>query len=581
MDSEKNNSFYMGDWDPVRAEYEIKDAERRAGKAKAGQKNRASGNKERKKFRFRLPLSAVLLVTAAAAAAAGIFGQNTIYAGNAEGFNPVTTPYVSLVMSGIHERVYPWVLLIGSSPEQDEVDEAIAALLAGAEQTASSGKSTQSAASKSVKKDAHSGEAAGKAADAGSETEAENADGAGEPVKGSGESGESGEKDVSGNDAGAEYTGQDISGNDAGAEYAGQDVSGNDAGTEYAGRDVSGNDAGAEYAGRDVSGNDAGAEPAEEDASAGDADKESPEEENSGEDGESSAEGREDETEYPSEAARLAAEQENDTYIRAESMPEGVCSPVLQAEDYGVADRRYLAPEGTVWNEDTDGIFAENGDYYRLREVNDYYFTDAIFIGDSRTVGLYEYGGFGEMSTFMARESLSVYSMWKTSMTCHTYDGPDVYTTLLDQLQKVRYAKIYLSLGVNELGFPTSREFYQKYREAVAVIRQLQPDAIIYIQGIMHVSKSRSSSDGIFNNKLIVERNTAIASLANGHDIFYIDMNSEICDEDGNIPADITFDGVHLYARGYTLWHEFLLKNAIVRDVGKDYRGAGPEAAEE
>ena len=538
MDSEKNNSFYMGDWDPVRAEYEIKDAERRAGKAKEGQKSRASGNKERKKFRFRLPLSAVLLVTAAAAAAAGIFGQNTIYAGNAEGFNPVTTPYVSLVMSGIHERVYPWVLLIGSSPEQDEVDEAIAALLAGAEQTASSGKSTQSAASKSVKKDAHSGEAAGKAADAGSETEAGNADGAGEPVKGSGESGESGEKDVSGNDAGAEYTGQDISGNDAGAEHA------------------------------------------EEDASAGDADKESPEE-NSGEDGESSAEGREDETEYPSEAARLAAEQENDTYIRAESMPEGVCSPVLQAEDYGVADRRYLAPEGTVWNEDTDGIFAENGDYYRLREVNDYYFTDAIFIGDSRTVGLYEYGGFGEMSTFMARESLSVYSMWKTSMTCHTYDGPDVYTTLLDQLQKVRYAKIYLSLGVNELGFPTSREFYQKYREAVAVIRQLQPDAIIYIQGIMHVSKSRSSSDGIFNNKLIVERNTAIASLANGHDIFYIDMNSEICDEDGNIPADITFDGVHLYARGYTLWHEFLLKNAIVRDVGKDYRGAGPEAAEE
>jgi lysophospholipase L1-like esterase len=526
----------------------------------------------------------VLLVTAATAAAAGIFGQNTIYAGNAEGFNPVTTPYVSLVMSGIHERVYPWVLLIGSSPEQDEVDEAIAALLAGAEQPVSSGKGTQSAAPKYAKKDADRadrGEDAGKPA--------------GEPLMGSGENGESGEKDVSGNDAGAEYAGQDVSGNDAGAEYAGQDVSGNDAGAEYAGLDVSGNDAGAEYAGldvsgndagaeyagQDVSGNDAGAEYAEEDASAGDAEEESSGEENSGEDAAGSEVGGVDETEYPSEAARLAAEQENDTYIRAESMPEGVCSPVLQAEDYGVADRRYLAPEGTVWNEDTDGIFAENGDYYRLREVNDYYFTDAIFIGDSRTVGLYEYGGFGEMSTFMARESLSVYSMWKTSMTCHTYDGPDVYTTLLDQLQKVRYAKIYLSLGVNELGFPTSREFYQKYREAVAVIRQLQPDAIIYIQGIMHVSKSRSSSDGIFNNKLIVERNTAIASLANGHDIFYIDMNSEICDEDGNIPADITFDGVHLYARGYTLWHEFLLKNAIVRDVGRDFRGAGPEEAEE
>ena len=271
---------------------------------------------------------------------------------------------------------------------------------------------------------------------------------------------------------------------------------------------------------------------------------------------------------------------DNPLHVRADTMPEGVCSPVMPAFDYGVASRRYLAPEGTTYAVETAGMFAENGEYYLLREVNDYYFTDALFIGDSRTVGLMEYGKMKETSNFFAREMLSIYNLW--DKTTHVYElGTDLgEMNLLTLLATRTYHKVYISLGVNELGIPTTVEYYQRFREALGVIRQLQPDAIIYIQGIMHVSKYKSSTDPAFNNTNIVQRNSWIASLANGRDIFYIDMNPDFCDENGDLIDGSSYDGVHLQAKGYEIWHNFLWKNGIVRNPDEDYRGAGPEEKE-
>ena len=265
----------------------------------------------------------------------------------------------------------------------------------------------------------------------------------------------------------------------------------------------------------------------------------------------------------------------NPDYVEADSMPEGVNNDVMGAVDYGVAGKRYLAPEGTTYNTDTTGMFAENGHYYKFRTVDDSYFSDAIFIGDSRTDGLATYGDM-KGTSFLAKESLSVYRMWKIKVPFRFADGTIQKSTVLEVLQNFHFRKVYLSVGVNELGVPTSEDFYDNYRDAISIIRKLQPDAIIYIEGIMHVSKSRSSSDPVLNNTSIVERNTAISTLANGHDIFYIDMNPSVCDENGDLLSDLTGDGIHLKASAYAKWHEFLLQNAIVRSDELDNIGSYP-----
>lgn len=267
-------------------------------------------------------------------------------------------------------------------------------------------------------------------------------------------------------------------------------------------------------------------------------------------------------------------QQRDASYIAADSEPEGVNNKVVGAVDYGVAGSRYLDAAGTVYNTDTAGMFAPNGEYYRMQKVEDSYFSDALFIGDSRTDGLADYGGMKGMTTFFAKDALSIYQIWDQKAELRDVDGGGETVELLILLSQKSYRKIYLSLGINELGVPATTAFYEKYRSVLETIRGLQPDAIIYIEGIMHVAKEKSASDPAFNNTVIVQRNQAIATLANGHDIFYIDMNSAVCDENGDIPKEGSGDGVHLKASWYPKWHEFLLENAIVRSPADNSGGA-------
>ena len=54
------------------------------------------------------------------------------------------------------------------------------------------------------------------------------------------------------------------------------------------------------------------------------------------------------------------------------------------------------------------------------------------------------------------------------------------------------YGKIYLMVGINELGRGTTEDFMEKYTEVVDTIHALEPDARIFIQGIMRVSGKRA-----------------------------------------------------------------------------------------
>ena len=248
------------------------------------------------------------------------------------------------------------------------------------------------------------------------------------------------------------------------------------------------------------------------------------------------------------------------------AIPDTSCSKVVGAKDYGVADDRYLSSDDTVYNTDKEGLFAPNGTYYSLQEVDDSYFADALMIGDSRTVGLYEYGDMADVTNFMARESASIYDLFdEDEKLDYTPRGKESKEqTLKGLLKKTEFKKIYISVGVNELGVPDTKDYYEEFRKVVEKINKLQPDAIIYIQGIMHVSKNMSSTDPVYNNKAIVQRNRAISTLANGRNIFYIDMNGDLCDENGDLKAELTGDGIHLKASACELWHTFLRKNAVV-----------------
>ena len=190
--------------------------------------------------------------------------------------------------------------------------------------------------------------------------------------------------------------------------------------------------------------------------------------------------------------------------------------------------------------------------------VDDTYFNDAVFIGDSRTVGLHDYGGL-DGATFYATVGLNVYDMWKEKF-CEV-DG--VKMTLEEALVARQFGKVYFQIGINEMGRGTIDTFIQEYAKSVQKFRELQPGAIIYVQGIMRVAKEKSDKDAIFNNPGIQLRNERIAQLGDGQTIFYIDVNEVVCDSTGNLKEELTFDNLHLYGSKYNIWVDFLKTKGI------------------
>lgn len=186
------------------------------------------------------------------------------------------------------------------------------------------------------------------------------------------------------------------------------------------------------------------------------------------------------------------------------------------------------------------------------------YFKDALFIGDSRTVGLHEYGQI-EGADFFATTGMNVYKVRDESV-----EVAGVGKVTLEQLLSTKhYGKIYLMLGINELGY-NMEQTIGKYKELVDWLTEKNPDGILFIQANLHVAAARSDTDGTFNNKRINQFNKSISEFIDNKKIFYIDVNSLFDDEKGNLKAEYTSDNTHIYAKHYVEWRDWLLSKAIL-----------------
>ena len=125
--------------------------------------------------------------------------------------------------------------------------------------------------------------------------------------------------------------------------------------------------------------------------------------------------------------------------------------------------------------------------------------------------------------------------------------------------------------GVNELGTGHAKDYQAQYKRVLDQIQELQPDAAIFIMGMMHVTQSYADKSDVYNNDNIDCRNALIAQYADGQHIFYLDMNPTVCDMDGTVPlgikSDYSHDGVHLQAQYYALWEDYLLQHGVSDNI--------------
>ena len=260
-----------------------------------------------------------------------------------------------------------------------------------------------------------------------------------------------------------------------------------------------------------------------------------------------------------------ALDDGNDTEDTGEQNGEDQDGQSSNEESHsGFGEGDTSAQNGEESHRTEDGFWDGSDPIYMT--VEDDYFADAVFIGDSRTVGMYEYGGLEEVTTFYASKGLTIYKLFSAEIV--EIPGQRQKLTVEDALLNNEFRKIYLMVGINEMGTGTVETFTERYKEAVDHLLELQPNAILYIQGILKVTTERSNKGDYITNEGIVARNEALAELADNKRIFYLDANPLICDETGGMVPSYTFDGVHLKAQYIEIWKNYLKEHAI--DLGEE-----------
>lgn len=199
-----------------------------------------------------------------------------------------------------------------------------------------------------------------------------------------------------------------------------------------------------------------------------------------------------------------------------------------------------------------------NREYVRADvRVDDSYFDDALFIGDSRTEGFMLYSSLSNIKAYCSK-GLSVSRIY-TDAIVNMEDGRTL--TVMEALQEQEFKKIYIMFGVNELGWPYDDLFQEQYSKLILDIKQLQPDAVIYVQNIIPISASRSATDNIYNNENVTRFNNMIEKICNEQNVIYLDVASALADENGALPEGASVDGIHCNGTYCDIWLEYLRNN--------------------
>lgn len=176
---------------------------------------------------------------------------------------------------------------------------------------------------------------------------------------------------------------------------------------------------------------------------------------------------------------------------------------------------------------------------------------EIIFLGDSITDG----GNWSEMF-----ESLRVKNRGISG---------DTAVGLLDRLDEVlssKPAKIFLMIGINDLGKGRTESFLlANIKRILKEIKRTSPATAIYLQSLLPVS-DRFSVFPTYVNKTpqILAVNKVLRRMSEEYKLHYIDLYSAFADEQSKLSGEFTNDGLHLTGAGYLLW-----KSVIDEHVGR------------
>ena len=192
--------------------------------------------------------------------------------------------------------------------------------------------------------------------------------------------------------------------------------------------------------------------------------------------------------------------------------------------------------------------------------VDDSYFDDAMFVGDSITSGISLYSVMSG-ATVVASTGINPTTIL-TKPAIRDKEGE--LHTILETMSAYSPAKIYIMLGANGVGWLSQEQFLSYYGGFVDAVAAQHPKAQIFIQSILPVTMEKSlSENGIYANGKIDRYNRALMEYCKKKGLPFVNVAEALKGADGALPADASSDGMHFGPSYYEKWFDYLRSHTL------------------
>ena len=125
----------------------------------------------------------------------------------------------------------------------------------------------------------------------------------------------------------------------------------------------------------------------------------------------------------------------------------------------------------------------------------------------------------------------------------------------IDEIVPDQPKKIFLITGTNDfINDPevSGLKVWERYEKLIQTIQKELPETKLYIQGTLPLNPKSKFYEGF--NARAAELNKLLEAGKERYKYFYIDLPAVMSDENGDLDARYTTDGIHLSAMGYFVW---------------------------
>lgn len=194
--------------------------------------------------------------------------------------------------------------------------------------------------------------------------------------------------------------------------------------------------------------------------------------------------------------------------------------------------------------------------------VDDSYFADAVFIGDSRMEGFHIQSGITQ-GTFLTGVGMDSSNIFDNAYVATANGNITVFQALYNN----SFKKMYLMLGTNELGYPDFEEFRANYTLCLRELRKMMPNALFYVCAVPYVEEAKVETGEYVNNTNINTVNQIIFEICQTQHYYFLNPNEVLSDGNGSLAPDATSDGIHMYPEYCAKWLDYLKSHYVKTDV--------------